>query len=324
MNSNVKPIVLVSKCIEHAPCRYDGNMIKSEFVKRIKDYVTIVTVCPEVEIGLSVPREAIRIIYTDKNRRLISSINGNDYTDRMNTFVQNYSEKIKEIGIHGAILKSNSPTCGIKNVKMYPSIGRVSCVPIKSHGFFGGMVIKKETLLPIEDEGRLQNYIIREHFLTRIYTFARFDLVKIEKSMAALIQFQSENKYLLMVYHQTEQKVLGQIVANHEKKSLEEIFEDYEVHLKKALINPPTKGQTINMILHMFGYVSEKLSAEEKTFFLDQLNLYNQQKKPLSVIMTVLYGLIIRFDVTYLKIQSIFEPYPIKILDVMDSGKGIK
>lgn len=324
MNSNLKPKILVSKCIEHESCRYDGSLITSDFVKRIKNYVTIVTACPEVEIGLPVPREAIRIVYKNEKQQLVSSMSGNDCTDKMNTFVDNYMEKIKEMGVHGAILKSRSPSCGIKDVKMYPSIGRVQSMPTRTKGFFGGAVIANNPLLPIEDEGRLLNYDIREHFLTRIYTFARFDLVKSEKSMSALVKFQSENKYLLMAYHQTEQKELGRIVANHKKKSLEEMLDSYEEGLKKALKNPMRKGKNTNMILHIFGYVSEHLSSEEKEFFLDQLSLYNQHKKPLSVIMTVLYGWVIRFNVNYLKMQSIFEPYPIEILDVMDSGKGVK
>ena len=324
MNINVKPKILVSKCIEHVPCRYDGSLITSEFVKRIKDYVDIVTVCPEVEIGLSVPREVIRLVYKDDKKKLVSSNSGIDYTDKMDFFSQNYSMEINDSNIHGAILKSRSPSCGIKDVKTYPSFGKVNSLPIKTQGFFGEAVIKNNPFLPVEDEGRLLNYDIRVHFLTRIFTLAKFDLVKAKKTMGELVKFQSENKYLLMAYHQTEQKELGRIVANYKNKSLDEIFEEYEMHLKKALMIPLRKGKNTNMILHMFGYASKYLSAEEKAFFLEELSLYNQHKKPLSVIMTVLYGWVIRFDISYLKMQTIFNPYPIEVLDVLDSGKGIK
>ncbi len=322
MSSNIKPKILLSKCIEHAPCRYDGSMISSEFVKRIKDYVDIETICPEVEIGLPIPREAVRIIF-DQQKHLVSSMSGENYTDQMNAFSEDFCDKIKESGFHGAILKSRSPSCGIKDVKIYPSIGRVACFPQKGRGFFAEVLSERYNLLPIEDEGRLLNFEIREHFLTRIFTFARFDAMKAKRSMADLVRFQSENKYLLMAYHQTEQKILGSIVANHKKESISEVFEAYEVHLKKALMNPLKKGKNTNMILHMFGYVSEYLSSEEKIYFLDLLKLYNQHKKPLSAVMTILYGWVIRFDEKYLKMQTIFEPYPIEILDFMDSGKGI-
>lgn len=320
----IKPKVLISKCIEHGSCRYDGSMISSDFVKRIKNHVEFITVCPEVEIGLPIPRESIRIVYRDDEKQLISSISGESCTQEMNKFAMSYSNNMASQSIHGAILKSRSPSCGIKDVKMYPSEGRVACFPTKSSGFFGGAVSENNPYLPLEDEGRLMNYDIREHFLTRIYTLARFDVMKSNLRMAELVEFHSNHKYLLMAYHQTEQKLLGKIVANHEKKELDEVLKNYEEHLKKALTKPLKKGKNTNMILHMFGYVSKLLSTNEKVYFLEQLELYNQNKKPLSAVMTVLYGWVIRFDVEYLKTQRIFEPYPIEILDVLDSGKGIR
>lgn len=326
MTDQLKPKILISKCIEHEACRYDGSMISSSFVKRIKDYVNFETVCPEVTIGLTVPRESIRMVYDESTgqKRLLSYINGLDYTKPMHDFAHDYSEAIKDRGIHGVILKSRSPSCGIKEVKLYPGIGKVPALTVKSEGFFGGAVLEHNPNLPVEDEGRLLNYDIREHFLTRIYTLARFENVKKSESMGELVKFHSEHKYLLMAYHQAKQKELGVIVANPTKEKTNVVIDTYENHLKSALSKPLKKGRNTNMILHMFGYVSEYLSPSEKAFFLDQLSLYNEAKKPFSVIMTVLYGWAIRFDSAYLKNQKIFEPYPIEILDVMDSGKGIE
>jgi uncharacterized protein YbgA (DUF1722 family)/uncharacterized protein YbbK (DUF523 family) len=323
METIVKPRVLISKCLEHEACRYDGSMISSDFVKRIRGYVEFITVCPEVAIGLPIPREAIRLVERDKEKRLVASMSGQDCTEDMKVFVDQFAKSELEKPVHGAILKSRSPTCGIKNVKIYESHGRIACLPKKSTGFFSDGILRYAPLLPLEDEGRLLNYDIRDHFLTRIFTLARFDEVKHTVTMAALVEFQSRCKYLLMAYHQTEQKLLGRIVANHDQLPLDRVFASYEDHLKKALVKPLRKGKNTNMILHMFGYVSDYLSADEKAFFLEELSLYNQNKKPLSAVMTVLYGWVIRFDVTYLKMQYIFKPYPIEILDVLDSGKGI-
>lgn len=326
MENSLKPKVLISKCIEHESCRYDGSMISSDFVKRIKEYVSFVTVCPEVFIGLTIPRESIRMVFDDasQQKKLLSYINGIDHTQKMHTFAHDFSENIKNQGIHGVILKSRSPSCGIKEVKMYPGIGKVAALTIKSEGFFGGAVIEHNPHLPVEDEGRLLNYDIREHFLTQIYTLARFERVKEKSSLGELVKFHSEHKYLLMAYNQAKQKELGVIVANLSKEKTDVVIHMYEALLKVALFKPLKKGRNTNMILHMFGYVSEHLSNGEKAFFLDQLSLYNENKKPFSVIMTILYGWAIRFDTKYLLNQKIFEPYPIEILDVMDSGKGIQ
>jgi uncharacterized protein YbgA (DUF1722 family)/uncharacterized protein YbbK (DUF523 family) len=324
MKNQLKPKILISKCIEHAPCRYDGTMISSDFVKRISSFVTFIAVCPEVEIGLSIPRESIRILFEDGNKRLVSSTSGQDCTEKMVNFSKNYTQDMLTTDYHGAILKSRSPSCGIKAVKMYKNIGKSASIEEKTAGIFGEAVITSNPLLPIEDEKRLLNYDIREHFLTRIFTLSRYESVKEIGKMSELVKFQSDHKYLLMAYHQTEQKTLGKIVANHQKLPMNEILVEYENHLKKALINPLKKGRNTNMILHMFGYISDKLSDSEKLFFLDELSLYNKNKKPLSVIMTMLYSWIIRFNEIYLMNQIIFRPYPIEMLDVLDSGKGIK
>ena len=320
----IKPKILISKCIEHDQCRYDASMISSDFVKRIDPYVTFLTVCPEVAIGLDIPRESIRIVSKNGDKALVESLSGKDHTYAMESFSSQYSAEVSSKGIHGAILKSRSPSCGFKDVKVYPSIGKVTCLPERSGGYFGGAVLENNPNLAIEDEGRLKNYDIREHFLTQIFTIAYFDKVSEKMSINELVKFHSENKYLLMAYHQSKQKELGAIVANHDKENIETLLERYRENLQIALMKPLLKGRNTNMILHMFGYVSDFLSAEEKEFFLNEVSLYNQNKKPMSVIMAILYGWVIRFDVQYLKIQRIFEPYPIEILDVMDSGKGVK
>ncbi|MGB3368313.1 MAG: DUF1722 domain-containing protein [Acidaminobacteraceae bacterium] len=321
---SIKPKILISKCIEHDSCRYDASMISSDFVKRIMAYVTFVTVCPEVAIGLEVPRESVRIISSKGEKSLVESLSGKDHTYKMDSFSDQYSANLSSKKIHGAILKSRSPSCGIKDVKIYPSIGRVTCLPDRSSGYFGGAVLEHNPNLAVEDEGRLKNYDIREHFLTQIFTIAHFDFMSEKLSINELVKFHSANKYLLMAYHQLKQKELGAIVANHSKERISVVLDKYRDNLQKALMEPMVKGKNTNMILHMFGYVSNSLSSDEKEFFLDELSLYNQSKKPLSVIMAILHGWVIRFDVEYLKIQRIFEPYPIEILDVMDSGKGIK
>lgn len=324
MENIIRPQILISKCIEHDSCRFDASMISSDFVKRIKKYVDFIVICPEVAIGLTIPRESIRMVYKDAKKNLVGSISGEDHTYKMEVFSQQYSSNLSSLGVHGAILKSRSPSCGFKDVKMYPSAGKVTCLPTRSSGLFGEALLEENPHLAIEDEGRLKNYDIREHFLTRIYTLARFDKVKEKLSMSELIKFHSEHKYLLMAYHQTKQKDLGKIVANHSGDEIEIVLNKYEDNLKQALMKAMKKGRNTNMLLHMFGYVSDNLLANEKAFFLDQLSLYNQNKKPMSVLMAILYGWVIRFDVDYLKIQQIFNPYPVEILDVMDSGKGIK
>ena len=319
-----KPTILVSRCIEFEACRYDQSKISSGFVKRLKDYVEIITACPEVAIGLPVPREAIRLIEPEEGIiRLVESIHGGDVTDKMVEYTEEKAMEMKQAGIHGAILKSRSPSCGIKDVKVYKDYGKSPTIPKKVAGIFGGGMIEALPGLPIEDEGRLTNYAIREHFLTRIFTLADFDLVKEEPTMKKLVDFQSRYKYLLMAYHQSHQKKMGAVVANHKHLPMDQVMVQYEELLKKALAKPLHPGRNTNMLLHIFGYFSNELSAQEKAYFLDMLESYNQHKIPFSVPLGVLRAWVIRFNEPYLMTQRIFEPYPKEILDVTDSGKGV-
>ncbi len=315
-----RPRIFVSKCLEFDACRYDGSMIGNDFIKKLKDYVDMVTVCPEVSIGMSVPREAVRVIRSKDGTRLVASYKGTDYTDQMTEFAKNYIKDLEGLDLHGAILKSRSPSCGIKDVKTYPGLGRVPATGDKTTGYFGRQVV---TLgIPMEDEGRLSNFNIREHFLTRIYTLADFDGVKAIGTMKALIDFQSRNKYLLMSYNQTGQKKLGKIVANHEGKSLDKVLSLYQEALNHCLSRPLRRKTNINMLLHIFGYFKEELTKDEKVYFLDTLEAYQTEQMPYLVPLNLLKSWVVRFNQDYLMMQTIFEPFPKELLVLNDSGKG--
>lgn len=318
-----RPKIFVSKCLEHEACRYDGSMIASPFVAKLKHYVDMVVECPEVASGMSVPRQAIRLKKEGEDIRVIESLSGNDHTDQMARYRQGLVPRLEAAGIHGAILKSRSPSCGIKEVKIYDGPGKIQALQTKTGGFIGNHLVATFEGLPIEDEGRLMNYNIRDHFLTRIYTLAAFDAVKAKGTMKDLVTFMSDNKYLLMAYHQANQKILGKLVANHDKKPVDQVFTAYEKVLKQALAKPLLHGRNTNMLLHIFGYFSKDLNAEEKAYFLETLAAYNDHKVPITVPISLLKAWVIRFDMPYLKRQTIFEPYPVGILDVTDSGKGI-
>jgi len=167
----IRPRIVVSKCLGFAACRYNGLMISSPFVRKLKDHVDIVPVCPEQEIGLGVPRDPIRIIESKGRRSLYQPTTGCDLTREMNAFVGKF---FKTIGpVHGFLLKSGSPSCGIRDVKVYPGLTeRRRPVTGKSYGFFGGQVLKLYPGLAIEDEYSLKNPAIRERFLTRVFAQA--------------------------------------------------------------------------------------------------------------------------------------------------------
>lgn len=296
-------------------------MISSGPVKLLKPHVDFLPVCPEMECGLGCPRYPVRIVQAKKGeRRMVQAETNLDVTDRMVRFAHSSLDSLQEID--GFILKERSPSCGMKNVKVYPSMEKTSPLHSRGAGLFAEAAIGRFGDLPMEDEGRLNNYEIREHFLTRIFTLARFRAVKRNRKTPDLIELQERHKFLLMACSQKEMRVLGNLVANREKRPIEEVLSEYERHLHNALKKPPKPGAAANVLTHALGYFKEELDPREKAFFLDALRRYREHRVPLSVPVAILRSWIVRFEQPYLARQHFFEPFPEELVEVTDSGKG--
>jgi len=317
----VKPNVVISNCLELSACRYNGQVVKDDFVKKLAKHVSYIPVCPEVAIGLGTPRFPIRIVSQRNQSRLIQPATGMDVTNKMVDFTKQFFDKLRDID--GFILKFRSPSCGMKDVRIYASAEKSAAIG-KTSGLFGGAVIQKFGGLAIEDEGRLRSLRIREHFLTKLFTLARFRFVKEKAKISALANFHAACKFLLMAYSQQELRILGNIVANHEKREISEVLEKYEAHLKKAMENPPKRTANINTLTHILGYFSRNLTAKEKQFFLETVELYREGRVPFTSTITLLKGWSVRFQNEYLLDQFLFEPYPIELLEWTDAGRAIE
>jgi len=314
-----KPRIVVSRCLEFAACRYDGSKIPSEVVRSLMPYVEFTPVCAEMEIGLGVPRDPIRIVRTESGLVLVQPSTGKDVTAKMRKFADAFLGSAGDAD--GFILKYRSPSCGLKEVKIFDAAGSKTLVG-KGAGFFGGAAVERFPHLPVEDEGRLMNFRIREHFLTRIFALATFHDVERAASMRDLVGFQARNKLLLMAYNQKEMRHLGRIVANPEKKPVPQVIADYREHLRAALAAAPRYTSCINVLMHALGYFSEGLSKQEKAYFLDSLEEYRAERVPLSVPVGIIKSYVVRFGEAYLAQQSFFEPYPARLVEITDSGKG--
>ncbi|MDO7975941.1 YbgA family protein [Oceanotoga teriensis] len=318
----VKPKVVLSKCIEFAECRYNGQSISSEVVKMLKDYVEFIPVCPEVEIGLSIPRDAVRVVSDDglSTFKLKQIKTDKDFTFEMNEFSEDFINNLEEVD--GFILKSRSPSCGLNQVKVYRNTEKGAPISSKGKGFFGKKIYDFFCPKPIEDEGRLNNFRIRNHFFTAIFSIASFREVKKNMNMKNLVEFHSKNKFLILSYNEKELRILGKIVANKDKKSIEDVFFDYEKHFLNVFENIPNPNTALNVLMHVMGYFKDKISSDEKQFFLDTLKSYKDKRVPLSVPNHILKSWIIKYNEEYLSNQTFFEPYPKELYIISDSGKG--
>jgi uncharacterized protein YbbK (DUF523 family)/uncharacterized protein YbgA (DUF1722 family) len=331
-----KPVVIVSRCLGFAKCRYNGQTIPNRAVERLGAYVEYRTVCPEVEIGLGIPRDPVRVVDNAGRRILFQPSTGKDVTEDMESFCAGFLDAAG--AVDGFILKNRSPSCGPWDVKVYRGMGKdASCG--RGKGLFGEAVTERFPGKPVEDEGRLDNFSVREHFLTRLFALARFRSVKAlsaggetgpegaarpmaARPMRALVDYHTRHKYLLMAYSQARLKLLGNIVANGGKKSAGEVFSLYETHLEAALAKPPRSGQLINVLLHAFGGMSENLLPEERRFFQNGLEEYRDERIPLGVLLHLLEAWAVRLENGYLLGQTLLKPYPLELVEVSDSGKG--
>lgn len=319
MNNSLKPTVVVSRCLGFDKCRYNGDTIPDKFVNILESYVNYITICPEVEIGLPIPRQTIRLVLENNEIKLYEPSTGRDLTEKMNDYTEKLFSFLPEVDAF--ILKGRSPSCGIKDVKIY--LGKEKATgSVKGSGLFGGVVLENFQFAAIEEEGRLKNFKIREHFLTKLYTFFRFRLLKTKMSIPELIKFQSNNKYLLMAYNQKEQKLLGRIISNQTNKNLINVFKEYEEHLIRAFARVPRYTSNINALQHIFGHFSDRLSSNERTFFLSTLENFREGKIPLSVPIYILKSYAIKYEEQYILSQTILSPFPEGLVDISDSGKG--
>ncbi len=314
-----RPRIVVSRCLGFEHCRYDGSTIPNAVVAALGEFVDSITPCPEVEIGLGAPRPPVRIVQTPQGPRLLQPATGRDITDEMETFAREFLDSLPPVD--GFILKNRSPSCGIKDARIYASADKGPAVGTRA-GFFGGAVLERFPDLPVEDEGRLTNRAIREHFFTVIFALADLRRVVLEGRMAALVDFHSRHKFLLMVYHQTRLRELGRLVANPEKRPVSDLIREYVRGFRAALARPPRRPAVYNVLTHALGYFSERLSPAERVFFLDLLQSYRAGRLPLSAPLAVARSWIVRFGVNYLAQQSFFFPFPEALIIPLDSGHG--
>lgn len=320
MSTFATPKIVVSKCLEFDHVRYNGELIPDKVIQRLKPYVTFIPVCPEVEIGLGVPRDVIRIVRQGEEERLMQPASGDDLTEPMQSFSRGFLNALEDVD--GFLLKNRSPTCGIQDVKVYDKLEK-SPVVGKSKGLFAQEVLQEHPGLAIEEEGRLKNFRIREHFFTKLFTLASFRELKSKSStIKDLVEFHGRNKYLFMTYNQKTLKEMGRITANHDKLPLDEVYEAYGEKLEWMFRRAPNRRSNINVCQHIMGYFKKELTKGEKDFFMEELDKYYDEKIPLSTVLGILKSWVIRFENEYLMQQTYFQAYPEDLIEISDSGKG--
>jgi len=236
----------------------------------------------------------------------------------MNHFARDFLSSLPEVD--GFILKFRSPSCGLKDIRVYSGAEKSRAVS-KAPGFFGGAVMQSFYHLAVEDEGRLRNFNIREHFLTKLYVLASFRQARSEGRLSSLIRFHEANKLLLSSHSQKETKMLGNILANHDGLSYADLSGRYREHLTLALARPPRSSSRANVFMHAMGYFKNDLTARQKELFLENIQRYKSKKLPSRALLAMLQSWAEGFGQEYLINQSIFQPFPEDLVELCQDSQ---
>ena len=309
-----KPKIVVSECLYGTKCRYDGQGYNDKVIQSLKDYVDIQTVCPELAIGLSIPREPIRIEMNKENEeyRLVDYNSKNDYTNQMTEFSEEFINGLDDID--GFILKSRSPTCGLKDAKVYYR-GNKCSIRSNENGFFLQKIIDKYDYLPIENEGRLKNYNIRDNFFTRIFFINNL------KNNKNIIEFHKNNLLLLKSYDEESTNEVSDILNENR---MEDQVHQYKEKVLNIVSNQRKKENKLSIIIKVFEKYKNMLNEEEINMFNGLIESYENQRIPFSTLEVVIKMYATRFKDKDILNQTFFYPYPENLINITDSGKGRK
>lgn len=288
-----KPKILVSACLEFEKVRYDGQVIPCKIVRDLMPFVDFIKVCPEVEIGLGVPREPIRIVKKNKELRLIQHKTEKDLTDDMNEFTKTFLDNLDEVD--GFIFKEESPSMGAGEIKVYSDIELGSAVVEWCGSFFGGEVVRRYSGYSIEEAKRLKHKKIRQHFLTKLYFFA--GLREAEKS-GQVDKFVEENALLLEFYNSD--------------KNVKTSRSNYLDSAKKIFSKPPTVEAIQGFFMQFVAEVENKEEYRKllKNYKINKID-YNTLFEGTKLVIKNKNILQDRF----------FSPYPAELIMLADDGR---
>jgi uncharacterized protein YbgA (DUF1722 family)/uncharacterized protein YbbK (DUF523 family) len=302
----------ISACLLGQNVRYDGGHQLDRFLRdTLGQFVDYVPVCPEVEMGLPIPRQTLRLIQAPDGPRLVFSKSGEDVTDRMTTWAQKRLSSLEKEDLCGFIFKGRSPSSGMERVKLYDRYG----VPAKTGiGLFARLFMGYFPLLPVEEDGRLHDPRLRENFIEAIFTFRRWrDLLATGATAEALIAFHARHKLLFMSHSVDLARHMGRLAARAGELPNDRLQDAYQQLLMQTVRTLATPAKHSNVLQHALGYFKRQLSGDEKQEMLQLIEQYRQGKVPLSVPLTLLNHYVRKYQPPWLNEQIYLHPHPVEL-----------
>jgi uncharacterized protein YbgA (DUF1722 family)/uncharacterized protein YbbK (DUF523 family) len=303
----------VSSCLLGQKVRFDGGHKRDAFlVGTFGEFVEWVPVCPELEVGLGVPREPIRLVRSGAGIRLVGVKSATDHTESMTRYAARRAEKLAGENLDGYILKKDSPSCGMERVNVHDPSGS----PARTgRGLFAEAVIARFPLLPVEEEGRLSDPRLRDSFVERVFAYRRLrDLWAGRWTIGALVEFHTAHKLTLLAHSPETYRTLGRLVARASELPRAEVHATYERAFMHGMAAMATPRKHVNVLQHMLGYFRKVLDDDSRAELAQSIADYQQGLLPLIVPVTLFRHHVRRCGVTYLAGQTYLEPHPKELM----------
>ena len=307
------PIKLgVSSCLLGEHVRYDGGHKLDRYITDVLGrYFSFVPVCPEVGCGMPTPREAMRLEGDPASPRLVTGRTHVDKTEQMLAFCRTRVRELEAEDLCGFIFKKGSPSSGLYRVKVY-----ADGMPARSgSGLFAAAVARHFPLLPVEEEGRLNDPDVRENFIERVFSYRRWKGLLLEKpNLGLLVAFHARHKLQVMAHSPSLYREMSALVAYGKEMKRTELLQRYEGLFMKALALHATVKKNTNVLMHIMGYFKRELSHAEKQELLGVIGRYHERLVPLIVPLTLLKHYATKYDQQYLQHQVYLSPHPAELM----------
>ncbi len=302
----------ISSCLLGNDVRWNGGHKRDRYLTdTLGKFVEWVPVCPEVEIGLGIPRETLRLVGDPEDPQLVTTKTKIDHTDSMKKWARGRLKELAQEDLCGFVFKSDSPSSGMVRVKVY---GKKGMPQKKGVGIFARAFMDHFPLIQVEDDGRLRNPLIRENFIEQVFTLKRWRDTRERRSCVGnVVDFHSQNKLVLMAHSPKHLKQMGAMTAQGKGMGCSLLYLEYEKLLLEALRLKTTIKKHYNVMLHMLGYFRKDLSADEKQELLEVMGHYKEQLVPLVVPLTLFRHYVRKYDQPYLAQQSYLNPHPVEL-----------
>ncbi len=302
----------ISSCLLGEHVRFDGGHKRDAYiVGTLGPYFELVPVCPEMAIGLGAPRQPIRLVGDPGQPRVVGTRDPDlDVTAALEALGRKMGRELSDIS--GYLLKRGSPSCGMERVKVYNRNGMPGG---RGSGVYARCLMEQQPLLPVEEEGRLGDPVLRENFIQRVFIYHRWQsLVRQGLTPAALVSFHTRHKLIVMAHSQAAYQRLGRMVAQTGAASLDTLSATYIHELMTTLKRRATRKSHANVLFHLMGYLKRFIEPADKTELLETIDNYREGRLPLVVPITLLKHHFRRHPNPYVEEQHYMDPHPAELM----------